>query len=171
MRRRVLVLAFVVTTGCSDDGTDASPTTEGADDGATTMAAGSTAAVDDGGGSTGTSVSGPDDDDADGVDDGPITDDGIDESGDDDGGHLGLPPENGGLDYQLGGAYPPPEGVAIVSRDRQDPPEEGLYNICYVNGFQIQPAEEDFWMSEHPELILVDGSGNPVIDPDWDEML
>ena len=82
-----------------------------------------------------------------------------------------LQPANGAVDYQLGGAYPPPAGVAIVSRDRTEERAPGLYNICYVNGFQIQPGEETFWMTQHPELILRDGQGNPVIDADWDEML
>lgn len=82
-----------------------------------------------------------------------------------------LPPVNAGLDYQLGGAYPPPAGVQIVSRDRNASPEPGLYNICYVNGYQTQPDEEEWWLSEHPDLILRDADGNPVIDPDWDEML
>jgi hypothetical protein len=82
-----------------------------------------------------------------------------------------LPPVDGGLDYQLGGAYEPPAGVQIVSRDRNEPPAPGLYNICYVNGYQAQPDENDFWLDEHPDLVLRDGSGDPVIDPDWDEML
>ncbi|KAB2895726.1 MAG: endo alpha-1,4 polygalactosaminidase, partial [Kofleriaceae bacterium] len=46
-----------------------------------------------------------------------------------------------------------------------------VYNICYVNGFQIQPDEEAFWTAQHPELILRDAQGQPVIDADWDEML
>ncbi len=54
------------------------------------------------------------------------------------------PTANADFDYQLGGAYPPPAGVSIVSRDREEAPVAGLYNICYVNGFQIQPDEEDF---------------------------
>ncbi len=82
-----------------------------------------------------------------------------------------LPPGNGPFDYQIGGAYPPPAGVVVVSRDRNDPPAPGIYNICYVNGFQVQPDEESWWLNEHPQLILRDGKGNPVIDPDWDEML
>lgn len=82
-----------------------------------------------------------------------------------------LPPANAGLDYQLGGAYPPPAGVEIVSRDRNAAPAPGLYNICYVNGYQTQPDEEAWWLAEHPDLILRDGAGDPVIDPDWDEML
>jgi len=92
-------------------------------------------------------------------------------AGDGTAGSLVLPPPNGAVDYQLGGAYPPPVGVTIVSRDRRASPAAGLYNICYVNGFQIQPDEESFWMTQHPELILRDGQGNPVIDADWNEML
>ncbi len=82
-----------------------------------------------------------------------------------------LPPPDAGLDYQLGGAYPPPRGVQIVSRDRTAAPAMGLYNICYVNGFQSQPGEDDFWLDEHPDLVLRDEGGEPVTDPDWDEML
>ena len=82
-----------------------------------------------------------------------------------------LPPTNAKLDYQLGGAYTPPAGVMIVSRDRTAMPASGLYNICYVNGFQIQPGEASVWMSQHSELILRDGNGAPVIDTDWNEML
>lgn len=82
-----------------------------------------------------------------------------------------LPPEGAPFDYQLGGAYTPPRGVRIVARDRTAPIAAGLYNVCYVNGFQIQPGEEGFWLDEHPDLILRDASGEPVIDPDWDEML
>lgn len=82
-----------------------------------------------------------------------------------------LPPPDGGLDYQLGGAYPPPEGVTIVSRDRNADPAPGIYNICYVNGFQAQPDEESFWLDDHPDLVLRDGGGDPVIDQDWNEML
>lgn len=84
---------------------------------------------------------------------------------------LAFPPANAGLDYQLGGAYPPPAGVAIVSRDRNAAIAPGLYNICYVNGFQSQPDEESFWLDDHPDLVLRDESGEPVIDPDWDEMI
>lgn len=85
-------------------------------------------------------------------------------------GALALPPVDAMLDYQLGGAYPLPTGVTIVSRDRTATPA-GVYDVCYVNGFQIQPDEEAFWTTEHPDLILRDASGDPVIDADWDEML
>jgi hypothetical protein len=82
-----------------------------------------------------------------------------------------LPPLGANLDYQLGGAYSPPSGVSIVSRDRTSTAASGVYSICYVNGFQIQPDEESFWTSQHPDLILRDGTGKPVIDADWNEML
>jgi hypothetical protein len=82
-----------------------------------------------------------------------------------------LPPVNAMIDYQLGGAYPPPAGVMIVSRDRTESPAAGLYNICYVNGFQIQPGEAGDWMTNHADLILRDSSGQPIIDADWNEML
>jgi hypothetical protein len=83
-----------------------------------------------------------------------------------------LPPLNAPFDYQLGGDYAPPAGVQIVSRDRNGSPAPGLYNICYVNGFQTQPDERDFWLEQHSDLVLRDSSGAPVIDPDWpDELL
>lgn len=82
-----------------------------------------------------------------------------------------LPPANAGLDYQLGGAYDPPDGVEVISRDRNAAIAPGLYNICYVNGYQTQPDEEGWWLSEHPDLLLRDGGGDPFIDPDWDEIL
>jgi hypothetical protein len=104
-------------------------------------------------------------------------------------------------DYQLGGSYDPPAGVGIVARDSSEYPAEGLYSICYVNGFQSQPQDADFWLEEHPDLLLrypssadgtsgTDGSdgadgassdgtdsdgakaGEPVIDANWpDEMI
>jgi hypothetical protein len=82
-----------------------------------------------------------------------------------------LPPAGAGFDYQLGGGYPVPDGVAVVARDSTDSPAEGAYNICYVNGFQTQPGEGEHWLAEHPDLLLhVDGE--PFIDPGWpDEFL
>ncbi len=85
--------------------------------------------------------------------------------------HFTLPPANAGLDYQLGEAYTPPSGVGIVSRDRTAAIAPGLYNICYVNGFQIQPGEEDFWLEQHADLVLRDQDDQPVVDADWNEML
>ncbi len=78
-----------------------------------------------------------------------------------------LPPANGGLDYQLGGAYEPASDVEIVSRDRTAAPDPNRYNICYVNGFQSQPGEASLWLDEHPALILRDAEGAPLIDPEW----
>jgi len=78
-----------------------------------------------------------------------------------------LPPAGGQYDSQLGGAYPPPDGVAIVSRDREDPPAPGLYNICYVNAFQTQPQETSWWQAEHPDLLLHRPDGTLFEDPNW----
>ena len=53
-----------------------------------------------------------------------------------------LPPDGGTPDYQLGAAYPPPDGVEIVARARTASPPPGVYAICYINGFQTQPGED-----------------------------
>jgi hypothetical protein len=84
---------------------------------------------------------------------------------------LALPPPGGGLDYQLGGVYDPPDGVAIVVRDSTEPPAAGAYSICYLNGFQTQPADSERILADSPELILtVDGAA--VRDENWpDEFL
>lgn len=83
-------------------------------------------------------------------------------------GAVQLPPVNGSLDYQLGGAYVPPAGVNVVSRDRTASPAPGIYSICYLNGFQVQPGERQSW---DDDLILHDKNGKVVIDEDWDEEL
>ncbi|MFB4354212.1 endo alpha-1,4 polygalactosaminidase [Microbacterium sp. LS_15] len=71
-------------------------------------------------------------------------------------------------DYQLGGAYEPADGVGIVGRDRSAEPADGVYSICYVNGFQTQPGELDDWADD----LLLQDDGEPVFDPDWpDEAL
>ncbi|MFJ3305307.1 endo alpha-1,4 polygalactosaminidase [Streptomyces sp. NPDC086549] len=79
-----------------------------------------------------------------------------------------LPPRHAGFDYQIGGAYPPPQGVRIVSRDRSSSPARGLYNICYVNAFQAQPQERASWPAD---LLLRDADGEVVVDKDWNEAL
>lgn len=79
-----------------------------------------------------------------------------------------LPPVHVGFDYQIGGAYTPPAGVQVVSRDHDASPAAGLYNICYVNAFQAQPGAESTWASD---LLLRDSSGNVVMDPNWGEAL
>lgn len=71
-------------------------------------------------------------------------------------------------DYQLGGAYEPPAGVGVVGRDRRAGPVEGVYSICYVNGFQTQPGEIGDW----PVELLLRQDGETVLDADWpDEAL
>jgi len=80
---------------------------------------------------------------------------------------IALPPANASLDYQLGGAYPPGPDVAVLSRDRIATPEPDRYNICYINGFQSQPDEASLWLDEHPDLLLRDDTGTPLIDPEW----
>lgn len=58
--------------------------------------------------------------------------------------------------------------MGIVGRDRSDDPAEGLYSVCYVNGFQTQPGELDSW----PDDLLLHRDGGPLFDPDWpDEAL
>lgn len=77
-----------------------------------------------------------------------------------------LPPVGAGVDYQLGGNYPLPDGVTVVSRDRTAAPAAGAYNICYVNGFQTQPGQLRWWRQHHGNLLLRD-HGELVHDPGW----
>lgn len=79
-----------------------------------------------------------------------------------------LPPAHVGFDYQIGGAYTPPSGVKVVTRDHSAAPVTGLYNICYVNAFQAQPGAEGDWA---PDLLLRDSAGKVVYDEDWGEAL
>ncbi|MEV5456230.1 endo alpha-1,4 polygalactosaminidase [Streptomyces sp. NA03103] len=76
------------------------------------------------------------------------------------------PPAHAGFDYQIGGAYTPPAGVDVVSRDHTASPAPGLYNICYVNAFQAQPGAEGDW---DDDLLLRDANGDVVYDADWGE--
>jgi hypothetical protein len=78
-----------------------------------------------------------------------------------------LPPVHARFDYQIGGAYPPPAGVRVVSRDHDAQPVSGLYNICYVNAFQAQPNTESEW----GDLLLRDAHGAIVYDEDWGEAM
>lgn len=73
------------------------------------------------------------------------------------------------VDYQLGGARAVPRSVGVVVRDRRDQPVAGRYNICYVNAFQTQPDEQEFW-TRHPDLVLR-RDGRPVVDSAWGEWL
>lgn len=81
------------------------------------------------------------------------------------------PSANAIVDYQIGGDYPPAPGVGVVIRDRQADPAEGIYSICYVNAFQVQPGERAFWLDHHPDLVLRSASGRIVEDEEWGEPL
>ena len=78
-------------------------------------------------------------------------------------------PVGAAVDYQLGGAYAPPDGVGIVVRDSTAAPAAGVWSVCYVNGFQTQPGEDQRWPDD---LVVRDAAGRPVTDPGWpDEMI
>jgi hypothetical protein len=80
------------------------------------------------------------------------------------------PPTNAGFDYQIGGDYPLPPGVTVVSRDwfSGDPAPDPAYSICYVNAFQTQanepgtdrPDERGNW----PRKLVLAKLGD---DPKW----
>ncbi|QIZ40046.1 endo alpha-1,4 polygalactosaminidase [Saccharopolyspora sp. ASAGF58] len=80
-------------------------------------------------------------------------------------------PTAAAVDYQLGGAYPPPAGVGVVVRDSTARPAPGVYNICYVNGFQTQPAERELWLRDRRDLVLFGDDGLPVVDEKWPDEL
>ncbi|GAB3239879.1 endo alpha-1,4 polygalactosaminidase [Kineosporia babensis] len=82
-----------------------------------------------------------------------------------------LPPANGQFDYQIGGAYEPATGVEIVDRDREAEPAAGKYNICYVNAFQTQPGDAEYWTGEQDDLLLKNADGEYVRDSEWDEYI
>jgi len=77
-----------------------------------------------------------------------------------------LPPKHVRWDYQIGGVYPLPTGVRVVSRSHEDAPAPGVYNICNINAFQAQEGEEGDWGSD---LLLSDAKGKVVYDKDWGE--
>jgi hypothetical protein len=80
------------------------------------------------------------------------------------------PPANVGFDYQLSEAYPVPAGVRVVSRDYSATPAPGIYTMCYVNAYQSQPEEEDWWKRNHDDLLLRN-NGRYVIDENWNEIV
>ena len=92
------------------------------------------------------------------------------DAGDDSSQRVVLPPAGVVIDYQLSEGYDPAPGVAGVVRDSADVPASGLYSICYINGFQSQPADRETWLADNPDLVLLDG-GQPVIDADWPDEL
>jgi len=85
---------------------------------------------------------------------------------------VALPPVGAAWDYQIGGAFAPAAGVAVVDRDRRAQPAPGRYNICYVNAFQTQPGEAAFWrQGHHRNLLLRRADGAVVVDAGWGEDL
>jgi hypothetical protein len=83
--------------------------------------------------------------------------------------HHAPPPAHGPFDYQIGGDYPPPKGVVVVSRDWfEGSAPDDLYAICYVNAFQTQdddpsvdrPDERSNW----PADLVLTSLGD---DPNW----
>ena len=55
----------------------------------------------------------------------------------------------------------------MVTRDSTDDPVPGIFNICYVNGFQSQPGSN--WPVN---LVVQKAGGKPLNDPNWpDEFL
>ncbi len=79
---------------------------------------------------------------------------------------VALPPVNGKADYQLGGSYPLPRGVRVVTRDRTESPAASAYSICYVNAYQTQPGRLQWWKRHHPGLLLR-RHGALIHDPGW----
>jgi hypothetical protein len=68
------------------------------------------------------------------------------------------PPADAQFDYQIGGPYPPPNGVQVVVRDWSVRPASDGYAVCYVNAFQSQPGID--W----PEALVLRSLGD---DPGW----
>lgn len=80
-----------------------------------------------------------------------------------------LPTANARFDYQIGGDYPLPAGVRVVSRDWFiGAAPDTAYGICYVNAFQTQanedgvdrPDEQSNW----PQALVLTELGD---DPNW----
>lgn len=79
------------------------------------------------------------------------------------------PPANATFDYQIGGDYPLPNGVTVVSRDwHLGSAPAGAYGICYVNAFQTQADEPDVdrpdERSNWPADLVLSALGD---DPNW----
>ncbi len=79
------------------------------------------------------------------------------------------PPANAPFDYQIGGDYPLPNGVSVVSRDWfSGAAPAGAYGICYVNAYQTQANEPDVdrpdERSNWPSDLVLTALGD---DPNW----
>ncbi|HVT65559.1 MAG TPA: endo alpha-1,4 polygalactosaminidase [Mycobacteriales bacterium] len=77
------------------------------------------------------------------------------------------PPPNAKFDYQLGGSYRPAPSVQVIGRDHTSHPVNGRYNVCYINGFQTQDYQAEWWQRNHSDLLLHDAEGDLVGDPNW----
>lgn len=77
---------------------------------------------------------------------------------------IAAPPLDGKFDYQMGQTYPPAGSVEIVVRAHTQARVEGSYNICELSGFRVHEQDRDLWLRQHPELILRDVLGIPVVD-------
>jgi hypothetical protein len=86
-------------------------------------------------------------------------------------GTVAPPPVAAPFDYQIGGPYPPPHGVRVVTRDSTASPARGLYNICYVNAFQTQPDGAEGQASDWDPDLLLREDGRVVSDDAWGEAL
>ena len=82
-----------------------------------------------------------------------------------------VPQGNAKCDYQIGRAYDLPKGVKVVSRDREAKPARHAYNVCYVNAYQTQPQEIQWWKQHHNNLLLKKPGGGYVVDSYWGEVL
>lgn len=81
-----------------------------------------------------------------------------------------LPSPGAQFEYQIGGPSVPDPGTAVVSRDWHDQPAAGLYSICYINAFQVQPEELAAWKRSRRGLLLR-VRGRLVVDGNWNEVL
>lgn len=52
--------------------------------------------------------------------------------------------------------------MTVLTRDSTGDPAEGIYSICYVNGFQTQPG-----VTWPDPLIVHTSGGEPLVDPGW----
>ena len=83
---------------------------------------------------------------------------------------LRAPAVNAGFDYQIGGNYPLPAGVTVVSRDwfSGGAADDPAYSICYVNAFQTQAdkagVDRRDQRSNWPRRLVLSQLGD---DPRW----
>jgi hypothetical protein len=79
------------------------------------------------------------------------------------------PPVNAKVDYQIGGDYPLPRAVKVVSRDWfLGSAPKGVYAVCYVNAYQTQDDEAGVERADErsnwPRDLVLTELGQ---DPNW----